>query len=172
MSVSSHLTPEPERRLWVILEEQRSAARWSDARVWALGLLAAPQLAMLGGRGGGLAAAAVALLLAALLVAAFSLSPLAEAPSRLPVLEPALGKGAPGDALIVAEDIAKYAHSELVLKLDRYLGGGVSSTQYYEDIVALILLASRTAVRKQRLLVAAGTLFGLAEVCLFARLLA
>ena len=162
MSVSSHLTPEPERRLWLILESQRQAVVWADAKIGVLCLLAAVELALAGPRG----ALAAATLGVALLLGLFALSPLADAPPRVPGLAPVVGKSGAADCLIDFEDIAKHGHGELIHRLDKYLGGGITATQYYEDLVGQILSAARNAKRKTRLLGALCLLVGLGQAAL------
>ena len=45
----------------------------------------------------------------------------------------------------------EYAHGELIYRLDKYLGGGITATPYHEDLVGQIVIHARIAVRKQRL---------------------
>ncbi|MDP2332052.1 MAG: hypothetical protein Q8M19_15300, partial [Reyranella sp.] len=47
MSVSAHLTPEPERRLWLILESMRHEVDSADARIAGLTAFAAAELAFI-----------------------------------------------------------------------------------------------------------------------------
>jgi len=60
---------------------------------------------------------------------------------------------------------------ELVNIMDRYLGGGVTATPYYDDIVGQIVLTARRITRKVRALAAAGALAVLAQLVLLAGLL-
>lgn len=158
MSVSSHLTPEPERRLWLILEKVREEAERAQWKAAALGGLSALELALGGAPFPGAARAALA---AAAALGALALLPDARKGRRLPLLDPTIGRQTVDDSLISVEDIPKYAYGELVLKLDRYLGGGVTSHQYYEDIIADIGRQARRAGRARRLL-AVGAAFSIA----------
>jgi hypothetical protein len=173
MSVSSHLTPEPERRLWLLLEKMRYAMAWAEGKVGALSFFVLVEFSILKAAlpGGWLGFLGLGALAAALPLAIVALSPLVETTRRLPWLEPPLGRPTIDDSLIAEEDIAKYSHGDLILKLDRYLGGGITSTQYYEDIVLQILLSARIAVRKQRLFLALCALAGLGQLSLLARLI-
>jgi len=161
MSVSSHLTPEPERRLWLILEHVRGEAERADWKLAALALLCAVEAAAVPppARAASAAAAAAAVL---------ALLPSSRKPRRWPALDPAPARPNADDSMISYLDIPKYALGELVLKLDRYLGGGVSTTPYYEDLVAEIGLQARVASRKRRLLWLCGALAALAQVALIA----
>ncbi len=47
MSVSAHLTPEPERRLWLMLENARHEAEGAERKAAALAAFAAAELAFL-----------------------------------------------------------------------------------------------------------------------------
>lgn len=154
MSVSSHLTPEPERRLWLLLEALRLDVRWTEAKLWGLSALAATELALLASSpaAGSFSRLGAGLLGAALLAGLAALSPVVETVRRLPWLEPPAGKPSVDDSLIDAEDLAKYAHGDLIHRLDKYLGGGVTAAPYHEDIVGEILLGARLSVRRRRLL--------------------
>lgn len=162
MSVSSHLSPEPERRLWLILEMVRGEA---DRAEWLLAALAAicalEAFAVPAARTFVTAAGAFSVL---------SLLPVPRKPRRVPFLDPELSRPGVDDSLVSFHDIAKYALGDLILKLDRYLGGGVTNTQYYEDIVAEIVHESRRAARKRRLFGAACFLTALAQLALIAAL--
>lgn len=161
MSVSSHLTPEPERRLWLILEHLRAEAESADWKLAALALVCAVETAAA-------PPAARALLAATVAACLLSLLPAARKPKRLPWLDPPPGRPGIDDSLISSADLTKYALGELVLKLDRYLGGGITATQYYEDLVAEIGLQARRSARRRRLLTACGALAALAQVVLLA----
>lgn len=173
MSVSSHLNPEPERRLWIIHESVLRTIEWTDIKLISLAALCAGLLPVVryAAPAGRLAGLAMALLAAVLPVALAAFSPLLEAHRKWPLIDPRLDKLHPGDSLIVAGDIAKCPQIELVILLDKYLGGGITSTQYYEDIVGRILLGARVAVRKRRLLLAACVPAAAALVCLLLLLL-
>ena len=168
MSVSSHLNPEPERRLWIIHESLKRTLEWTDIKLWALAFFAALELtaACYVLPPGAARAAVLALLAASLPVSALALTPFLETPPRMPLADPARGRPHPGDTMLAARDLAKYPQIELVNILDRYLGGGVTATPYYEDIVGQIVLTARVITRKNRVLAAAGTLAVLAQIVL------
>ena len=174
MSVSAHLTPEPERRLWLILESMRQGVESADWKIAGLTAFAALQLAIVKlvfppGAPGGLA---VVTLTAALPVGVFAFAPLTRLPKWLLFLEPRREKTSVEDSLIVAEDLVKYSHGDLIFRLDKYLGGGITATPYYEDVVGEILLNAKTAVRKRRLLRAVCALVGAGQLALLAQFFA
>lgn len=146
-SVSSHLTPEPERRLWLILEDTRRVGALADVKIAALIALSAAELAAMRPLGLG----ALVALWAALPLGLFAFSSLERLPGLLSFLDPS-GKPHVDDNLVSVEDLAKYSHGELVHRFDKYLGGGITATQYHEDIVGQIVAAARVAARKRRLL--------------------
>lgn len=166
MSVSSHLTPEPERRLWAVLDFLRAEAARADWRLLALTVFSAAELLLLkqAGAYGFFAWFGVLALAAAVAFGLFAFAPLPRLPEALSFLEPGKGRQTVDDSFITADDVAKYAHGELVLKMDRYLGGGITNTQYHEDLVREIGVNGRLAARKRRFLliecalVAAGQL--------------
>ncbi len=173
MSVSTHLSPEPERRLLIILESMRHAGEAADAKALALTALAAGEAVALklvgaGGVFGGLAMASLA---ASLPLGVLAFSPLTKTPKWLPFLEPRVEKSGPDDCLLEVADLAKATRADLTLRLDRYLGGGVTSTVYYEDVVGQIILCARTAARKQILLDGLYRLVFLGQAGLCLRLL-
>lgn len=174
MSVSSHLTPEPERRLWLILESMRGAVDGADARLWGLALLSAAELLGLrmGAPEGGVGVLALLTLGVAAAVSVFGLSPLARSPRWAPWIEPPRIKNSVDDSLVAVDDLAKYTVGELINRLDKYLGGGITATQYYEDIVGQIAKTSRVAARKHRVFRAACAAAGLGQLALLAALLA
>jgi len=151
MSVSAHLTPEPERRLWLILESMRKAVDDADLRIGALTALAAAELACLHASGRPLTPAS-APLAAALLAGVGSLVPLERLPRSISFLDYAGKKPRADDNLVLPEDLVKYSHGDLIFRYDKYLGGGITATPYYEDLVGRILENARLAARKQRLL--------------------
>lgn len=165
MSVSSHLSPEPERRLWIIHENMRRQVEWTDIKLGALMVFSAAQMALIKllVPGGALTYPALALLAAVLPIGLTALSPLIEAQRQFPLLDPGLHRRGAGDCLILARDIAKYPQIELVILMDKYLGGGVTATQYYEDIVGQIVGGARIATRKRRLFLAACVLAGIVQ---------
>lgn len=158
MSVSSHLNPEPERRLWIIHGNMRRAVERADLKLGALTAFAAAEAAFIKLALPGLPQAYPALLLlaAAVVLGLVTLSPLTEARRQLSLLDPRMDRRRAGDCLISEQDLAKYPQVELVILLDKYLGGGVTATPYYEDIVGQIVANARIATRKQRLLLAAS----------------
>ena len=168
MSVSSHLTPEPEHRLWVIHEKVRLAADRTDLKLAALAVFAGLELALLkGGPRCGASYAAILLLCAVIPLCLFAFSPFIEAQGPVRALD-GNAKPQPGDSLITARDLAKYPQMELVTLLDRYLGGGITATRYYEDIVAQILLHARVTARKYRFFLIASAVALAAQLPLVA----
>jgi hypothetical protein len=166
MSVSAHLTPEPERRLWLILESMRREVDWADARIGALTAFAAAELAF--ARDPGTAAALA--LTAALPIGVFAFAPLRRLPLWLRFLEPHREKMRAEDNLITVDDLVKYSHGDLIFRLDKYLGGGITATPYYEDVVGQIVENARVAWRKQRLLRWSCLLVGAGQLGLLAQL--
>ncbi|PIU20808.1 MAG: hypothetical protein COT18_00300 [Elusimicrobia bacterium CG08_land_8_20_14_0_20_59_10] len=172
MSVSSHLTPDPERRLRLIHSNVYDSLKWTDGKLAALALLAVlemPAIALTVPGGPFVRAALLALCLTAL-VGVLACSPFMETLKRVPVLDPRGYKHQPGDSLVSESDIALYSQVELVAFLDRYLGGGITATPYYEDMVGQIVIGARVALRKRRLFGAACALAVLAQLCLAAGL--
>ena len=153
MSVSSHLNPEPERRLWIIHENVLRALEWTDVKLAIMAFLAAVEMPVILGvfREGPLPLLAVALMCLVLPLALTGLSPLAETSRQIPLLDQRVGKIHSEDSFLLPRDLAGYPHIELVNRLDKYLGGGITATPYYEDIVGRIIAASRSFVRKRRL---------------------
>lgn len=173
MSVSSHLNPEPERRLWIIHENLRRTVEWTDLKLGALTGFAALQLALIRYLlpYGPASFTAMVLLAVILPVGLLALSPLIEMPVRTPLLEPRPDKLAAIESLLEASDISKHPQVELVNRLDKYLGGGITATPYYEDIVGQIVINARLVSRKRRLLTAACSLAGVAQLAFLGRLL-
>jgi hypothetical protein len=172
MSVSSHLTPEPERRLWAVLDFLRAEAARADWRLLALTGFSAAELLLLrqAGAHGWLAWAGMCALPAATVFGLFAFAPLARLPGPLAFFEPGKGRQTIDDSFITADDVAKYAHGELVLKMDRYLGGGITATQYHEDLVREIGTNARLAARKRRLLLIQCALVGAGQLALLSLL--
>jgi hypothetical protein len=168
MGVSSHLTPEPEHRLWLIHGNLLRCCERGDVKLLSLSFLCAAQIALVryAAPAGAFSVLSMCLLAAALPLALAAVSPFVEAQRQLPLLDPSLALRRQGDSLISAVDIAKYPQVELVVLLDRYLGGGITATPYYEDIIAQIILSARIVTRKRRLLAAACVLAGTAQLCL------
>ena len=166
MSVSSHLNPEPERRLWIVHRNMRRAIERTEIKLGGLMAFSAAQMALIKilVPGSPLAYPALALLSAVLPIGLIALSPLIEAQRQLPVLDPRMDKRHADDCLIVPHDIAKYPQIELVIRLDKYLGGGVTATPYYEDIVGQIAVSARIATRKRRLFLAACIPAGIVQL--------
>lgn len=158
MSVSAHLSPEPERRLWLMLEAQRVAVDGFDARMAGLVALSAAELAFAAGRAGLASWAALAPLAVVLPLGAFSFLPLPRLPKWLSFLEPARQRQRLDDNLLESEDLTKYSHGELIFRFDKYLGGGITATPYYEDLVGRIFDGAVLAARKKRLFTAACAL--------------
>lgn len=173
MSVSAHLTPEPERRLWLILESMRHEVDSADLRIGGLTAFAAAELAFIRillpvGAPGFLALAS---LTAALPLGVFAFAPLKRLPAWLQFLEPHRTKPRVEDSLITVDDLVKYSHGDLIFRLDKYLGGGITATPYYEDIVGQIVENARVAWRKQRLLRYACFVVSLGQLGLLGQLI-
>lgn len=168
MSVSSHLTPEPERRLWAVLDFLRAEAARADWRLLALTVFSAAELLLLkqAGAYGFLAWLGVFALLAATLFGLFAFAPLSRLPEPFLWLEPGKGRQTVDDSFLTADDVSKYAHGELVLKMDRYLGGGITATQFHEDLVREIGVNARLAARKRRFLLIQVALTGAGQLAL------
>ncbi len=166
MSISSHLTPEPERRLWIILENMRQAVESNDRKIAALTVFAAAELAFF--RPGGFVAFVLAV---ALPLGVFAFMPLSGKPNWLPFIGTLKETHTIDDCMIAAADIARYTHSELIHRYDKYLGGGITATPYHEDIVGQIVVSARIAVRKQKLFRLIGALVGLGQLGLFFHLI-
>jgi hypothetical protein len=173
VSISAHLTPEPERRLWLILESMRHAIETNDRRIGALTAFAAAELMFVKflAPAGALGLLTLAALAAALPLGVFAFSPLARLPAFLSFLDDPKHATSPNDCLIAVDDLAKHTRAELVLRLDKYLGGGVTATPYYEDVVGQTIEFALIASRKQRLFRASCAVVGFAQLCLFAQLL-
>jgi hypothetical protein len=171
VSISAHLTPEPERRLTLILENMRHEGDRVDMKIGALTAFAAAELAFtkILAPTGALGFLTVASLAAALPLGVFAFAPLARLPKFLSFLDEPKHKTSVNDCLIDPVDLAKYTQGELVNRLDRYLGGGITATPYYEDIVGQIVASASVAARKLRLFRAVCALAGFAQACLFAQ---
>lgn len=173
MSVSAHLTPEPERRLWLILESMRHEVDWADMRIGALTGFAVVELAFIKillpvGPPGFLALVS---LTCALPLGVFAFTPLKRLPKWLQIFEPHHGKMRADDSLISVDDLVKYSHGDLIFRLDKYLGGGITATPYYEDIIGQIVENARSAARKQRLFRAACVVVGVGQLGLLGQLI-
>jgi hypothetical protein len=173
VSVSSHLTPEPERRLWLILENMRLSAHEAEWRLGAVAVFCAAELAALRAweASGPLVLSGAALLTLALLLAAAGFIPLSlvpkwQHPSTLDT------SSDPNDCLIFFGDLAKYSHGSLIGRFDKYLGGGITGTPYYEDLVGQIVVNARIAARKSRVLLIASLCAAAGQLGLAAALLA
>jgi hypothetical protein len=166
MSVSSHLTPEPERRLWAILENMQRSVESADLRIGAVTAFAALELAFIkaAAPAGLLGFLTPALLALALPLGVFAFSPLTGIPKWIYAPEPRKDKPSIDHCLISADDIAKYTQNELIHRLDKYLGGGITATPYHEDLVGQIVVHARIAVRKQRLFNVSGAVVGIAQL--------
>ncbi len=173
MSVSAHLTPEPERRLWLILESMRHAVDSADLRIGAITAFAAAELAFLRIRmpADGPGFLTMAALTAALPLGVFAFTPMKRLPKWLRFLEPRHGKMSAEDSLISVDDLVKYSHGDLIFRLDKYLGGGITATPYYEDIVGQIVENARVAARKQRLFLASCVVVGAGQLGLLGQLI-
>ena len=159
LSVSSHLTPDPERRLRRMLDNLHEQQRSAEFKLSAAAIAAAIEMfAVLPSRTG------TEFLLSLVICFAFAgLSPFMETDKKLPVLD-CKETDLPDDYILDEYDLAKYSSSELVNFLDKYLGGGISATPYYEDLVSRIAYRSRRLVRRHRMLAIACILICFAQV--------
>ncbi|MBI5624317.1 MAG: hypothetical protein HY924_11105 [Elusimicrobia bacterium] len=173
MTISAHLSPDPERRLRAILESMTRSVERADLKVGALTLFAAGEAAFVFAAAprGAVSFAALALLGASLPVGALAFSPLAWVPRWLTLLDAAKDRPAPPEGLLAAESLAACTRRELTITLDHYLGGGITATPYYEDIVGLIILNAREAWRKARLFKVSCALVGVGQLAVLLSLL-
>lgn len=173
MSVSSHLSPEPERRLWIIHENVRRSVEWTDTKLGILAVLGALEILgiYVGFRPSLLTCIGTLLMCLALPLALAGLSPFTETAGPVPLLDQPVGKMLPDDSFLLPRDLARYTHAELVFRLEKYLGGGITALRYHEDIVARIIAASRVCVRKGRLFSAACVAALAAQLALVAAML-
>jgi hypothetical protein len=167
------LTPDPERRLWVIHENMRHSVEWADRKIVALTAFTAMQMALIEllAPSGPVSHLALVTLSIVLPLGVFAYSPLTEVSRRLPFLEPSDDRSYAADFLLSVHDIATYSQSELINRMDKYLGGGISATPYYEDIVGQIVIYARIAARKQRLFRIACIIVGIVQLGLFVQLI-
>ena len=172
MSVSSHLTPDPERRLRLIHGNIYNSLKWADIRLGAITFLAAVQMAAvrIAAPEGAMSYAALLALCLVIPVGLLGGSPFIETSKQIPLLDPRKDKLHTGYFLITESDIARYSQAELVNFLDKYLGGGITATPYYEDIVAQIVIGARIATRKRRFFGGACVLAVTAQLCLLVQL--
>lgn len=159
LSVSSHLTPDPEKRLSrmtdILCRQQDSA----EKKLAVLAIVAAIEMFAVYPSHTGTEA-----LLSIAIIAAFTgLSPLMDTEKEIRLLDHNDGR-VPDDYILDEYDIAKYSRSELVNFLDKYLGGGISATPYYEDMVSRILNKARRLVRRHRMFMICLVLMALAQI--------
>ena len=150
----------------------RHSVEWADRKIAALTAFAAAELAFvpLPAPAGPLGFLIRLSLAASLPLGVFAFAPLGRLPPFLSFLDEAKHKTSVNDCLISVEDLAKYTQGELVNRLDRYLGGGITATPYYEDIVGQIAANASAAARKRRLFRASCALVGAGQLCLLARM--
>lgn len=143
----------------------------ADRRIAAITAFAALELAFIKliAPNGPFGYLALVLLAITLPLGVFAFSPLTGKPKWL--YHPHNDKPRIDHSMIWAEDIVKYTHSELVHRLDKYLGGGITATPYHEDLVGQIVVHARIAVRKQRLFGAACIIVGIAQLGVLGQLL-
>lgn len=168
MSISSHLTNEPERQLRIFLDTMEASVDRSDRRIAALTVFAAggAAFASLVLPEGTQRLAALVPLAAALPLGVLGYSPMRELAGWYCFLDPSQSKSSSEECLPLAEHLAKYSHSELTNRLEKYLGGGVVATQYYEDLVTQIGLSARAASRKQTIFRILSGVVGIGQLAL------
>jgi hypothetical protein len=158
--ISSHLSPEPERRLWIIHENLRHEQERAETKLALAGLLALGQMW------------AVHRSWAAFpLAAAFLVALLGACAGRwrwLSFLDSQERKDIADDNLVTPEGLAKYTHGDLIARFDKFLGGGITNTKYFEDLIGEITALAKTAWRKQKLFRAACVLLWLGQLALAA----
>ena len=110
--ISSHLSPEPERRIWILLENMRSYQADAERKLAAVAAVALFELAFLNAS----ALRNPPLALAFLLGFVGYATPL---PRRLDVQ----ADKTTDDSLVTPEGLAKYTHGDLIVRLDKFLGG-------------------------------------------------
>ncbi len=144
----------------------------TDRKLGAITIFAAGQMAVIKfiSPEGALSYISLLALCAVLPAGVFGISPFIETPKPLPPLDQ-VNKPRSADSLLNEHDIAGYSQLELVSFLDRYLGGGITATPYYEDIVAQIVIGARIATRKRRIFGSVCAMTLVAQLCLLARLL-
>lgn len=171
-SISAHLSPEPERRLRLILDDMTRSVGWADLRIGALTAFAAAEAAFVFAAvpAGPAASAALAALGAALPLGILGFTPLTWVPRGLAFIDPPKTAPLPLDILIAPESLAGCSRRELTIVLDRYLGGGITATPYFEDLVAMIISAARASWRKQRLFNLSCILVGSGQIAILFRL--
>jgi hypothetical protein len=154
MSVSSHLTPDPERRLWVIYTRVQDLLASTEKKLWLFTFLAAAQVALarFASPGGLPAYLSIVLSALALPLGALALSPFLDNPRPSLSQKPGPGKKGTAYSLLRERDLAGFSQADLTITLDKYLGGGVTAIPYYDDIIDQIVLGARSAVRKETLL--------------------
>jgi hypothetical protein len=150
------------------LESARHATEWNERKIAALTAFAAAEAAFLKTLAPPSAPGlvALALLSAALPLGVLAFSPLTGKPRWHPFQAPPQDKPRAADRLVSVEDLAQYTQAELIARLDWYLGGGITATQYYEDLVGQTLIYARLATRKQSLFWTSCFLVGAAQLCL------
>ncbi len=173
MTISAHLTPKPEERLRFLLDTVSHSAEWADRKIGALTFFAAAEAAFIHTAipHGPLSALALVMLGAALPLGVLAFSPLTRVPRWLAILEPPVEKSEEGNGFIDVESLANHSRQDLVLTLDKYLGGGITSTPYFEDLVGQIILHARVTARKRRLFGASCALVGVGQMALLAQLI-
>ena len=159
LSVSSHLTPDPERRLGRMLETLRQKRNMADFKLAAAAAISAVEMfAVMPSHAG-----AEVFLSLAMLAALAGLSELMDKAGEIKYLD-RTDSSLPDDYIIDEKDLIRYSRSELVNFLDKYLGGGISSTPYYEDLVSRISYTARSVVRKKRMFSVCCILITLAQI--------
>lgn len=156
--ISSHLSPEPERRLWIIHENLRHEQERVENKLALAGALSLAQLWAVHHSWAAypLAAAFIVALLGAT----------AGRWRRLSFLDPGDRKDIVDDYLVTPAGLAKYTHGDLIARFDKFLGGGITNTKYFEDLIGEIAALAKTAWRKQRLFRASCVLLWLGQLAL------
>jgi|GEM_PF-693612 len=153
LSVSSHLTPDPEKRLLAIKESIREEIKSTENKLcfsaFLSVLMAFLSFSLLGN--GPFPVTASLLSMLALTVSMTAMSQFVERHGRIYCLDGKRKEKTP-EYILDEADLTEFSRLELVNFLDKYLGGGITAMDYYEDIVARVLLSARVCVRKKFML--------------------
>ena len=160
LSVSSHLTPDPEKRLGRMLDNLSRQQNMADFKLCTAAAIAAIEMFAVYPSHTG----TEFFLSIVILLALFGISPITEKSCCVKFLDRDMSE-LPDDYLIDENDLSKYSRSELVNFLDKYLGGGISATPYYEDLVSRISYSALALLRKKYVYLACFAVMSVAQIC-------
>lgn len=159
LSVSSHLTPDPERRLRRMLESLQNKQTALEHKLFFSALIAVIELFAVSRP-----IVLVELLLCLTIFFAFiGMSALIDFDGKMKFLDNC-DMEPPDDYIFDENDLSRYSKAGLVNFLDKYLGGGISATPYYEDLVSRIATLARKLVRMQRVFLIVCLLICIAQI--------